>query len=256
MPRFGIKRRHAVIFAIVATGALVTAGLVFASPNGNVSITQAKFSPSTAPKTTYKSGSLFVKVATDFKNPGNRNLGGWTSRVQLWFDKNFKFNTGSVPKCGKNLANTTEKQAMAKCGKTLVGTGAATATTGTGGKIPGCVLVFNGPTTQGYPTLILHSRFTMTDCSSPATNQGGSVDAILKGLLKPANKAGYGKVLDVKGIDLNPLPMAEFHSTIQKGSYVQARCGDANKTWDVIGKHSFTDGQSNTEHVTQQCKTS
>ena len=248
------KRRYVAIFAITALGALAAAGIVFASADGNLSLTKFRFSPSTVPKKTYKNGSMYVRTATTFKNPSDRNLGGWTHRVQIWFDNDFKFNTDSVPKCSKNLANTTEAQAMKLCGNALVGKGAATATNAKDARIPGCVIVFNGAkNNQGQPTLILHSRFVMPNCSNPATNSGGSVDAVLAGVLKPANKAGYGKMLDVNNIDANPLPLQDFHSTIKRGEYVQARCSHKSKTWQVIGKHTYSDGQSNSQHETEKC---
>jgi hypothetical protein len=250
------KRKPVAVTALAIAGLLVAAGIAWASADGNVSHVRFQFSPSTVPKTTYKSGALSVHVDTVFKNPGNNPLGGWTHRVQLWFDNDFRFNTGSAPRCNKNLANTTEKQAMALCGNALVGKGTAFATSGTGAHIPGCVIVFNGAKNSlGQPTLILHTRFVMQPgtCTNPATNTGGSVDAILAGVLKPANKTGYGKMLDVNNIDHNPLPLEAFDAKIQKGSYVQARCSHSTRTWHVIGKHTYSDGQSNTATVSQKC---
>ena len=248
------KRKHITIGALVVAGLLAVAGIAWASADGNISHVGFKFNPSKVPKKTYKSGAISTHVDTVFKNPSNRNLGGWTRRVQLWFDSDFKFNTGSVPRCNKNLANTSQAQAMQLCGKSLVGTGKASATNGSGAHIPGCVLVFNGAkNSKGQPTLILHSRFVMSTCPTPSTSTGGSVDAILAGALKPANKAGYGKVLDVPNIDQNPLPLESFDANIKKGSYVQARCSHGNKTWHVIGKHTYSDGQSNTKTVSQKC---
>src|SRR3954462_14537642 len=220
-----MRRRRLAIFAVVAIGALAATGAALAVTN-NVSTLNFKFTPSTGlSKTTFKSGSLFVHTHTDFLNPGIKAQGGFVKDVKLFFDNDMKFNPGSVPVCNKSLANTTEAQAMAKCSNALVGKGTAQATNTAGATIPGCVIAFNGPPNNGNPTIILHSRFVIASpCPNPSTSNGGNVDAILKGTLKPANKPGFGKVLDVPNIDTQPLPLKDFTTTVKRGSYVQARC--------------------------------
>ena len=216
-----IRRRRAAIFAVAAIGALAAAGAAFAITN-NTSTLAFKFSPSTGlSKTTYKSGSLFVHTHTNFAKPGVKASGGFVKDVKLFFDSDFKFNPGAAPVCNKNLANTTEKQAMALCGTALVGKGTAQATSTANATIHGCVIAFNAPNSK----IILHSRFVMNPpCPNPSTSTAGSVDAILTGTLTAANKAGYGKKLDVPNIDTQPLPLKDFATTVQKGSYVQGRC--------------------------------
>jgi hypothetical protein len=251
------RRRYAAIFAVAAIGAIAAAGTAFALTN-NVSKVNFKFTPNSPPfsKTTYKSGSLFVHTHTDFLHPGDKARGGFVKRVQLYFDSDFKFNPGSVPVCNKNLANMNMKQAMAACGNALVGTGKAQATSTAGATIPGCVLDFNGPkNSAGQPTIKLFSRFVMTDCSNPANNTGGSVDAILTGTLKPANKTGFGKMLDVPNIDTQPLPLKDFATTVKKGSYVQGRCSAS--PLKIQGKFTYSGtGQTpDTVNATQACST-
>jgi hypothetical protein len=220
-----IRRRRAAIFAVAAIGALAAAGAAFAITN-NTSTLAFKFSPSTGlSKTTYKSGSLFVHTHTNFAHPGDKANGGFVKDVKLYFDSDLKFNASAAPVCNKNLANTTEKQAMALCGSSLVGKGTAQATSTANATINGCVIAFNGPPSSGNPTILLHSRFVMNPpCPNPSTSTAGSVDAILKGTLTAAGKAGYGKKLDVPNIDTQPLPLKDFTTTVQKGSYVQGRC--------------------------------
>jgi hypothetical protein len=253
-----IRRRYAAIFAIAAVGALAAAGAALALTN-NVSRVNFKFTPNSPPfsKTTFKSGSLFVHTHTDFLHPGIKAQGGFVKDVKLYFDSDMKFNPGSVPVCNKSLANTTEAQAMAKCGNALVGRGAAQATNTTNGTIPGCVLAFNGPKNgAGQPTIILHSRFVMpSPCPNPSTSNTGNVDAILTGTLKPANKTGFGKMLDVPNIDTQPLPLKDFTTTVKKGSYVQARCSAS--PLKVQGKFTYSGtGQTpDTVNATQACST-
>lgn len=233
------RRRHFAIFAVAAIGALAAAGAALAITN-NTSTVAFKFSPNTGlSATTFKSGKLFVHTHTNFAKPGDKAHGGYVKDVKLYFDNDFKFNPGSVPVCSKNLGTLNMKQAMAACGKALVGTGKAQATTATNGTIPGCVLDFNGPkNSSGQPTIILYTRVVMTDCSSPSTNTGGNTNVILKGTLKPANKAGYGKMLDVPNIDTAALPLKDFATTVQKGSYVQARCPAS--PWHIQGKFTYS----------------
>jgi hypothetical protein len=249
-----IRRRRAAIFVIAAVGALAAAGAAFAITN-NVSTTSFKFSPSTGlSKKTFKSGQIFVHTHTNFAHPGDKAHGGFVKRVQLYFDNDFKFNPGSVPVCNKNLGTLNEKQAIAACGKALVGKGTAQGTNTTNGTIKGCVLAFNGKKNgAGQPTLILHSRFPMSSCASPSTNTSGLTNVILTGTLKPANKPGFGKMLDVPNIDTAPLPLKDFTTTVKKGSYVQARC--SGSPWHVQAKFTYsgTGQAADTVNPTQAC---
>ena len=247
-----IRGRY-LFFVIAAIGALAATGAALAITNNSSSANFA-FSPSTVPKNSFKSGQILVHTHTDFAKPGDKAKGGFTKRVQVYFDNDFKFNTGAAPICNKNLANTNQAQAMSKCGKALVGTGKAQATSASGANIPGCVLAFNGPKSGGNPTLILHSRFIMATCPNPSSNSGGSIDAILNGVLKPANKSGFGKVLDVNNIDTQPLPLKDFTTTVKKGSYIQARC--PSSPWKVQTKFTYSgSGQSpDTVNASEPCK--
>jgi hypothetical protein len=253
-----IRRRYAAIFAVAAVGALAAAGAALAITN-NASRVNFKFTPNSPPfsKTTFKSGSLFVHTHTDFASPGVKAQGGFVKDVKLFFDNDMKFNPGSVPVCSQSLANTNEQQAMAKCGNALVGRGTAQATNTAGATIPGCVLAFNGPKNgAGQPTIILHSRFVMpSPCPNPSTSTGGSVDAILKGTLKPANKAGFGKMLDVPNIDQQPLPLKDFTTTVKKGSYVQARCSASPLKIQGVFTYSGSGQAPDTVNATQACTT-
>jgi hypothetical protein len=249
------RRRLVAIFAVAAIGALAAAGAALAITN-NVSTLSFKFTPNTAglSKTTFKSGKINVHTHTDFLHPGDKANGGFVKRVQLFFDSDFRFNPGSVPVCNTSLANKNMAQAMAVCGNALVGTGTAQATSTANNTIPGCVLDFNGPkNAAGQPTIKLFSRFVMTDCSSPSTNTGGTVDAILTGTLKPANKTGYGKMLDVPNIDTQPLPLKDFNTTVKKGSYVQGRCSASPLKIQGKFTYSGTGQAADTVNATQAC---
>jgi hypothetical protein len=245
-----IRRRHAAILAIAAVGALAAAGAAFAVTN-NVSTATFKVTPNTGlSKTTFKNAALNVHTHTTFLHPGDKANGGFVKNVKLYFDSDLKFNTSAVPACNKNLANTTEKQAMALCGSSLVGKGTAQATSTANATIPGCVLAFNAPNSK----LILHSRFVINPpCPNPSTSTAGSVDAILTGTLGPANKAGYGKALNVPNIDTQPLPLKDFVTTVQKLSYVQARCSATPLRMQTVFTYSGTGQTPYTLNATQAC---
>ena len=66
---------------------LAVAGIAFAATTSTFTF---KASPSTAPKNTYKAGSLFTDLETHYTNPGNSNPGGAVDRTQIYLDKNFK----------------------------------------------------------------------------------------------------------------------------------------------------------------------
>jgi hypothetical protein len=245
-----IRRRYAAILAIAAIGALAAAGAAFAVTN-NVSTATFKVTPNTGlSKTTFKNAALNVHTHTTFLHPGDKANGGFVKDVKLYFDSDLKFNTTAVPVCNKNLANTTEKQAMALCGSSLVGKGTAQATNTANATIPGCVIAFNGPNS----TIILHSRFVIpSPCPNPSTSTAGSVDAILKGTLTNAGVAGFGKKLDVPNIDTQPLPLKDFVTTVQKLSYVQARCSATPLQMRTVFTYSGTGQSPDTVNATQAC---
>jgi hypothetical protein len=250
-----IRRRYAAILAIAAVAALAAAGAAFAVTN-NVSTATFKVTPNTGlSKTTFKNAALNVHTHTTFLHPGDKANGGFVKNVKLNFDSDLKFNTGAVPVCNKNLANTNEQQAMALCGSSLIGKGTAQATSTANATIPGCVIAFNGPKNgAGQPTIILHSRFVIAPpCPNPSTSTAGSVDAILSGTLVPANKAGYGKALNVPNIDTQPLPLKDFVTTVQKLSYVQARCSATPLRMQTVFTYSGTGQTPDTVNATQAC---
>jgi hypothetical protein len=94
----------------------------------------------------------------------------------------------------------------------------------------------------------------MNTCpANPSTSTGGSVDAILTGTLKPANKAGYGKLLDVPNLDTQPLALKDFTTTVKKGTYVQARCRQSPLRVQAKFTYSGTGQSPDTVNATQPC---
>ena len=257
-----IRRRYA-IPALTAAAVLAFAGLAWAN---NVSTQNFTFTPSKAPKTTYKNGKIFVHTHTTYTHPGDKAHGGFAKTVTLLFDNDFKFNTTAIPKCaGTFTSGTTLKQAYAACGpnggaskNALVGTG--TASTAPGSNFPGCVAAFNGQPSGGNPTIVLFTRVTLAvngtaNCANPGNNTSGNTSLTLKGTLTNAGVADFGKKLTVPNIDTAPLPLDDFTTTIQRGNYVQGRCFDANKTWNMrtTFAYSGTGEAADTVNPIQHC---
>jgi hypothetical protein len=232
------------------------AGIAMAATTSSFSF---KFSPSAAPKTTYKSGSLFTDLETHYTTPGNNKPGGAVERTQIYLDKNFKINTGAAAKCAPNqLKNQTMKGAMAACSKALVGSGTAQATANGLYNINGCVLLFNGAPQGGNPTLQVFTRVQVTNpskitCTNPSNNSQGNITILLTGVLKPASGL-YGKVLDVDHItQAAAFPLTIFKTTIGKGSYISARCNATNKLWNMQTTWTYNNNAKFTAKKTQPC---
>ena len=250
------RRRFAVITALAAAGALAVAGIAIAATTSSFSF---KMSPSTAPKTTYKAGSLFTDLETHYTNPGNNVPGGAVERTQIFLDKNFKINTNAAAKCSSSqLSGKTMKQAMAACSKALVGTGTATATANGLFEIHGCVLLFNGQPQNGLPTLKVFTRVQAANpsritCTNPSTNSQGNATVLLNGVLKGASSP-YGKVLDVNHItQAASFPLEVFKTTIHKGNYISTRCAASDKTWRMKTTWTYNNNKSFTSAKTQKC---
>jgi len=259
-----MRRRTAVVLALAAA-ALAVAGIALAAADGNVSKVEFKFSPNKVPKKKFQKGALFVHPSTTFTDPGNAPAGGLTDRVQLWFDDDFKINPSAAPKCNPASiqGNIPMSQAMSQCGSAKIGKGSAQAynSANPSHPIPACVLVFNGKPQGGHPTVLLFTRAQVggtnptIDCSDPAHNNNGNVSTLLTGLLKNAS-GDFGRQLDVNHIvaATQPLALTSFQATLKRGKYVSGRCHDGNHKWNVKGKHTYSDGQSTTQHVSQRCK--
>lgn len=249
-----IRRRRAVVVAVGAIGAVALAGIALAAPDGNHSTLDSSVIPSTLPKTNFKPAKLFTHVSTTYAHPGDKPRGGFVRRTQIWYDDDGTITPSAVPVCTQNLANTTMAQAMNRCGKAKVGTGKAVATSSQNANIPACVLVFNGPKTNGYPSVLLHTRIQGTNCTQPSGNNSGTLTVLLKGLIKPAT-GDYGKMLEVDKIDTQPLPLKDYQATVGGGNrYITARCHDADHRLNSKAKFTYSDGQSDIVTDSQPCK--
>ncbi len=244
-------KRSAVVGSLAVAGAIALTGLALA---GGDSTATLEFTPDKVPKQSYRNGALSVHTHTDYTGATK------TFRAQLNFDDDLRINPAGIPRCNANdiSGNITMQQAMAACGNAKVGSGRAEANAVTPGDVKGCVLAFNGRPSGGRPSLLLFTRLNVIgpiDCSSPATNQNGNTPVLLKGLLKGAS-GDFGTQLDVNNIP-QALPLSDFKTTIKRGSYVSARCQDADRTWNLRTKFTYLNpSATQTVNDSQTCEVS
>jgi hypothetical protein len=251
-----IRRRSAIVLALVAVAALAVAGIAMATTSSFT----FSFSPDKVPKKTFKGGALTSNLVTSYTQPGNNIPGGAVERTQLFLDQNWKISPGAAKKCSASqLTGKTMKGAMASCKKAKVGQGMATASANGAFTIRGCVLLFNGQAQGGKPTLQVFTRVQASNpsamsCADPANNTQGNTTILLTGVLKNADPP-YGKVLDVNHITQSAaFPLEIFKTTIQKGNYISARCKASNKTWNMKVVWTYNNNAKRTVKRTQPCK--
>jgi hypothetical protein len=227
--------------------------------------------------TTFKQGKINVHTHTNYTTGSTK-----TTRAQLYFDKNFSFSPGAVPKCNANniSGNINMKQAMTACKSALVGTGTAQANLSTPGDVKGCVLAFNAldanpNKANNQPGILLFTRLKFPPtgtfgCANAANNTGGDVTVLLRAPLAtnpgsttpggPLPAAFYkgGKWLDFANIP-QTLPLSDFNVWTGKGSpqtnlagskgnFVRAKCtkrsglGTPAKKWVMRTIFTYNNG--------------
>jgi hypothetical protein len=260
-----ITKRSAVVLALTAIGTLATAGSALAAASSTVSFSFQCSSnplPNTCPQTTYSKGGLNLHTHTNYTNPGAAD-GGKTKRIQIFFDNEFRFNTTVAPKCdpsllaAKNMAN-----AMASCGASLIGTGTGQAAAGAG-TINACLLVFNGTNdANDDPRMIIYARAPISDpstnCANPASNTLGSTTILLPGSLRTVPIGDYRRELDIPNIHNVPLAVSDLNFNVVKNTfssgYVQARCGDVDRVWNVTTHFTYNNNTAQTVNSTRTCR--
>jgi hypothetical protein len=245
------RRIYLPILGAAAAIAIALTGIAMAASTSTFTF---KTNPSTAPKNTYKSGSLFTDLQTSYTTPADP-----VQRTQIYLDKNFKVDPSAAAKCSSSqLSSKTMAQAMAACKNALVGKGTAQAQA-TFGKVQACVLLFNGKPQSGNPTLLVFTRAAAVPnshitCSDPSHNNQGNATVLLTGVYRSATGL-YGKVLDVNNItQASPFPLTRYVTTVKHGNYASARCHAADKTWHVQITWTYKSGKKTTVSKTQKCQ--
>jgi hypothetical protein len=245
-------------------GALAVATVALAAATSTATFS---FSPRVVTKIAYKPGTIFFHTHTSYAPPGNSVPGGATKRVQLNFDNDFKFDPSAAPNCIANLSGMDMAQAMAPaaCGNAMIGSGTARAlhtSTPPHFSAHGCVLAFDRPNNH----ILLFVRIQDTNpssisCANPSSNHQGTTTVLLPGVLVTSPLGGdYGKQLNVNNIiqdpshpNASPFPLVDLAVSIQRGSYVNARCFDADRTWNMQTTFTYNDNTTQTLNSTESC---
>jgi hypothetical protein len=234
---------YALVLGLIV--ALLAAGTALA----NTQTIRGTASPTKHPQKVATKTAIEVLTTTGATTPGERIAAA--TRAQVYFDNDFVFTTAGLPVCRANLNGITAQMARAACPTSIVGTGdARVALAGfTDTILNASITAFNAPPRNGHPVLVLHSW-----------TEAVSLGTTLVGEIKPANRRGYGKVLDVT-IPALPLGSAiiEFRTKVfrtwkAKGklqSYAKARC--ATKRWLYSGTFTYDDGTAKTANSSQRC---
>jgi hypothetical protein len=258
--RIRIRKRSAVALALAIGGVLAIAGIALAAASSTSSFSfrcDGRAVPNTCPKNTFTKGRLFIHTHTNYTNPGSAD-GGKTKRIQIFFDNDFRFDPSVTPRCNPNqLSAQNMASAMAICGASLIGTGTGQAAT-SGSPINACMLLFNGTNdANGDPRIILYFRAPVSDCSDPANNTAGSTTIVLPGSLRTTPIGDYRRELDIPNIHNVVLAVGDLNFSIRRdsatSSYVQARCFDANRVWNVTTHFTYNDNTTQTVDSTRTC---
>jgi len=223
-----------IVFTGAAGGALVKTGNLVLTADGG-------FTPSTLPRRTF--------VPIDFKGHADlRAVDGSVpaplQQVVLDFDRDGRLATGGLPTCDPALLReVSPEDARQLCKGAIVGTGhvGALIARQDGAPIPvsSLLTLFNGPTLEGRPTVVLHARTTVPTVQSfvitiPIERRRGpysyraTVDV-------PPIAEGHGSLVHV---DAAVGRRYRFKGTGR--SYVSARCGDG--IFRTHGRFTLADG--------------
>jgi hypothetical protein len=241
----------------VALVAITAGSMAFAAtkslPNGNTQEFDLVIAPKALSKT--KPTPISVKFIGDAGST-NRSTPIPSTKEIFDFDKSVAVYAKGLPVCKlSQIQNTTTEEAQKACGPAKIGSGNATAELPLGGDevvpAPGKVLIFNGPTKGGMPTVLLHSYATVP---APQT-------LILTGTYSHYNKQGYGLRLTIPipplagGVASMTKSLTKFDRKWtykgQKRSYFTALC----KSGKLKSRASYTyqDGQKSEIPVTHSC---
>ncbi len=226
-------RKSKYLIAGVAAVALSVAGsgVAQAATFGGQSLEMTAASGKQDKKKAGPVNSLTTSVITSYTNPPPSAPDLYASHTNVYFPKDYVFNTTGLPTCENTpaFAAGTAATAVSLCGPAQIGTGDATIE----GPVPGVtaqINAFNGVPSSGNPTILLHSE----------SSAGPSI--VLVGTLKNSDVAGFGKVLDVP-VDLGPFQGVEaitrFTVTIPKKQLPAKAASSAKKKKKKKAKKYF-----------------
>ncbi len=172
--------------------------------------------------------------------------GGRPVRLQeavIDFDRDGRLNTAGLPICGRErVENASVAEARAACPGAIVGKGRIEALVELpGGQVPAssALTIFNGPTQEGKPTVILHARTNVPGTQTfailvPIERRPGPF-RYRAAIAFPEIAGGLGAITRVEA-----KVGRRFSVGGQRRSYVSARCSDG--ILHTHGRFTFADG--------------
>jgi len=238
------RRLRTLAIGACATAALATAG-ARAEPAlvevGNLILhADGSFQPRTLPKRHFAPTDFRGRVEIAAKDGGRPSP---LQQVVVDFDRDGRLTPGPLPACApETIANATTEEARQLCRGAALGTGrirASVALPGGPVESDSALSLFNGPTQQGNPTVVMHAQLTV-----PATQ----TYAIVVPIERRSGPFRYRATLQLP-------PLAEGLASIthldvdvgrrfkvggERRSYTAARCPDS--ILETRGRFSFADG--------------
>ena len=260
-----IKKRSAAVLALAIAGALAATGVALAAGSSTASFT---FSPTVVTKIAYKPGKIAFHTHTNYTQPGQFEPWRRHEEAAAQSRQRLQFRPGAAPNCIASLSGKDMAQAMAPaaCGNAMIGSGTASALHTALPATPaihGCVLAFDRPDNRA----LLFLRIKATNPSSIDLHESvlqppGHHDRAAAG--RPRDRAHSAGTTassststtssrDPSHPNASPFPLADLDVSIQRGSYVNARCFDADRTWNMQTKFTYNDNTTQTRNSTTTC---
>jgi hypothetical protein len=244
----------AVAIALTVVGIASAGNKPVTVKSGNLELTfNGGFSPKTLPKSTF--APIALTAAGEIKTVDGTHPPALTS-FKVLTDKNGTVNVKGLPTCtsGKLQAQDT-KHAEAICKSSIIGTGTTTAEVKFVEQNPVLVnsklLVFNGGTSGGTTTFLIHAYF-----SAPVS---GAIVTTVK--IKKVHKGRYGyeSVASIPKIAGGAGSVTKFNLTINKKytykgkkvSVLSAKCPDGKL--QAEGEATFSDGTKAKAAIVRTC---
>lgn len=233
-------RRAALFVAALALFSTAGAGAAVVEINDLVLEANGGFQPRTLPRKQF-APIEFQGFFTIGSHSGGRPQ--TLTQAVIDFDRDGRLSAGGLPTCAPELiAAATTEEARSLCRGAIVGTGTVEALVYFGASVypaSSPLTIFNGPPSEGHPTVVLHARTT-----TPAIQ----TYAILVPIERRRGQYRYRATLDLPPIagGLGVLTGVKvkigrrFKVNGQPHSYVSARCSD--NVLQTKGRFTFADG--------------
>jgi hypothetical protein len=235
------KLRRAALFAVaVALICVAGAGAAVVEVNDLVLKADGGFQPRLLPRKKFAPIEFQGFVDIDSRSGGRPQT---LTRAVVDFDRDGRLSAGGLPTCApERVAEASTEEARSLCRGAIVGTGTVEALIYFGESVlptSSPLTIFNGPPSEGHPTVVLHARTT-----TPATQ----TYAILVPIERRRGYFRYRATLDIPPIagGLGVLTRIKikigrrFKVDGRPHSYVSAHCSDG--ILQTHGRFTFGDG--------------